>query len=93
MKCDLCQGEYHETRITLTFHRDGETVVIEDVPAKVCDRCGDTLLSEAVVRQAESLVEHEPAGTATLYHFPPQVLRPGWACPMCITYDAEVAAL
>ncbi len=77
MKCDLCQGEYRETHIALTFQRDGETVVVEDVPAKVCDRCGDTLLSESVVRQAEGLMKAEPAGKAPLYRFPPPVLRHG----------------
>ena len=75
MKCDLCHGEYQQIRITLTFHREGQTIVIEDVPAKVCDRCGDTLLSESVVRQAESLVKDKPAGAAPLYRFPSQALR------------------
>jgi YgiT-type zinc finger domain-containing protein len=70
MNCDLCQGQYRKKSIVISFQRDGRSVVIEGVPALVCDLCGDTLLSESTVRQIEQLLEQEPQGTAPLYRFP-----------------------
>ena len=69
MRCDQCQGQYGNKTIVLSFQREGESVVVEDVPALVCDICGDTLLSEATVRDVEALLEREPEGTAPLYRF------------------------
>ena len=73
MKCDLCQGHYTKKTIVLSFQRNGKSVVVEDVPAQVCDLCGDTLLSEATVREVEELLEQKPERTAPLYRFPEKV--------------------
>ena len=73
MKCDLCQGQYTKKLIVLSFQRQGRAVVVEDVPAMVCDICGDTLLSESTVREVEELMEQAPQGTAPLYRFSEKV--------------------
>ena len=73
MKCDLCRGQYENKVIVLTFQRRGESVVVEGVPAQACDRCGDTMLSESIVREVEGLLGREPQGTAPLYRFPEKV--------------------
>ena len=73
MKCDLCQGQYENRTTVLTFQRRGQSVVVEGVPAQVCDRCGDTLLSESIVREVEDLLDREPEGSAPLYRFPEKV--------------------
>ncbi|MCH7744475.1 MAG: type II toxin-antitoxin system MqsA family antitoxin [Chloroflexi bacterium] len=69
MKCDQCQGQYREKTIVLSFQRQGKSIVIEGVPATVCDLCGDTLLSESTVREVEELLEQQPQATAPLYRF------------------------
>ena len=74
MKCDLCQGEYTRKEITLSFQRQCKTVVVENVPALVCDLCGDTLLSETDVREVEQLLEQKPQGSAPLYRFPEKTM-------------------
>ena len=38
-------------RTTVTFHRDGQTVVANDVPADVCGKCGEACVTEDVAEQ------------------------------------------
>jgi YgiT-type zinc finger domain-containing protein len=75
MDCDICKGKYEKKLIVLSFQRDGKSVVIENVPAQVCDICGDTLLSESTVRELEILLDNKPQGTAPLYKFPESVVH------------------
>lgn len=70
MKCTLCQGDYREKAVVFSFRREGRSVVVENVPALVCDRCGDELLTDSTVRVTEDLIEEEPEDTTPLYRFP-----------------------
>jgi len=53
MKCSIrgCAGEYQERRISQVFTRDGNSIVVEGIPARVCDLCGDTILSWGTVER------------------------------------------
>lgn len=46
MKCIVqgCPGEMEQRRIVHTFVRDGNPIVVEDLPAWVCPVCGYTVL-------------------------------------------------
>ncbi len=70
MKCDLCSGQYVEKKTVLSLQKSGQTVVVEDVPALVCDLCGDRLYSESTFRRVHELLEEEPGDAAPLYRFP-----------------------
>ena len=49
MKCVVCkEGETRPGRATLVLQRDGATVVINDVPAQVCDNCAEEYVDEPV---------------------------------------------
>jgi YgiT-type zinc finger domain-containing protein len=49
MNCVICkQGTVAGGFTTLTLERAGAVVVFKDVPARVCDTCGEAYLSEAV---------------------------------------------
>ena len=62
MKCTLCEDEYREKLVVGAYQRNGRTVVIADVPALVCDRCGDVLLREETVSRIRSILsEARPA--------------------------------
>ncbi len=50
MKCDLCEGEYREKTVTRNYKWHGKITVIEDVPALVCDHCGDVLIREETIK-------------------------------------------
>ena len=52
MKCLLCkQGETQPGRVTVTLQRGETTVIIKDVPADVCENCGEYYLSDKVTEQ------------------------------------------
>ena len=42
MKCDVCGSSMREQSVTYTIQMDDKLVVVEHVPAKVCDQCGGT---------------------------------------------------
>ncbi len=47
MKCVICKtGEIYLRRAMVTLQRCGTTVVIKEVPADICDYCGEYFLSE-----------------------------------------------
>ena len=49
MTCLICKtGETNPGTTTVTLERDNTVVVIKDVPAQVCDNCGEYYLSEEV---------------------------------------------
>lgn len=59
MKCVVCrQGETRPGKTTLVLQRGGATVVINDVPAHVCENCGEEYVNgqvaEHVLASAES---------------------------------------
>lgn len=49
MRCVLCRhGDTRPGRVTVTLRRGGTTVIVRDVPAEVCENCGEYYLSEDV---------------------------------------------
>ena len=52
MKCVLCRNGETQTGVTMVPLQRGETIVVlKDVPAKICDNCGEYYLSESVTRK------------------------------------------
>jgi YgiT-type zinc finger domain-containing protein len=52
MKCALCkQGDTKPGTVTVTLQRGETTVILKDVPADVCENCGEYYLSEKVSGQ------------------------------------------
>jgi YgiT-type zinc finger domain-containing protein len=47
-RCDLCGGEVRPGQTTLEIWYRGELVVVRDVPADVCQQCGEAYISAAV---------------------------------------------
>ena len=49
MMCAICKhGEAQPGTATVTLERDGATVVIKGVPARVCQNCGEEYVDEAI---------------------------------------------
>jgi len=49
MKCVICKhGEVSTGFATVTLERDGLTMVVKHVPARVCDNCGEEYLDEEI---------------------------------------------
>jgi YgiT-type zinc finger domain-containing protein len=52
MKCSICKtGETHSGRTTVTLQRGESVVVIRDVPAEICEDCGEYYLDEVTARR------------------------------------------
>jgi YgiT-type zinc finger domain-containing protein len=48
MKCPICRtGETQPGKTTVTLERDGLTLVVRGVPARVCGNCGEDYVEEA----------------------------------------------
>lgn len=47
MKCVICKtGQTHPGKATVTLQRDHTIVVVRDVPAEICEDCGEYYLDE-----------------------------------------------
>lgn len=58
MNCVICKtGHLAGGRTTVTFQRGETTIVIKDVPAQVCDNCGEYYLSEEMSKQVLAMAE------------------------------------
>jgi YgiT-type zinc finger domain-containing protein len=52
MQCVICKhGELHTGTTTVTLERDNVTLVFKDVPARVCENCGEAYVDAMVTRQ------------------------------------------
>lgn len=50
MKCPICKhGSTHKGYASITLERDGTTLFFKNVPADICDNCGEIYHDEKVV--------------------------------------------
>jgi YgiT-type zinc finger domain-containing protein len=65
MNCAMCKhGQTAPGLVTVTLQRGGTTVVVKDVPADICDNCGEYYLSEAMTSKVMSVAEDAAAKNA-----------------------------
>ena len=58
MNCVICKtGQISSGTATITLQRGETTVVIKNVPADVCDNCGEYYLSEEMTERVMELGE------------------------------------
>lgn len=49
MKCVICKnGEIKPGTVTVTLEGGGSTLVFKNVPAQVCENCGEAYVDEAI---------------------------------------------
>lgn len=66
MKCEVCgTGERKPKLIRYSLSVGDRLVIVEHVPASVCDRCGETTLAPEVVERLQQTIWHSgtPART------------------------------
>jgi YgiT-type zinc finger domain-containing protein len=74
MNCIVCHhGETRAGTTTVTFHRDGQTIVVNEVPAEVCENCGEAYVSyEITARLLDIAAEaHEARAQVLVRDFVP----------------------
>ncbi|PPK52384.1 type II toxin-antitoxin system MqsA family antitoxin [Marinobacter persicus] len=58
MKCVICkQGETRPGTTTVTLTRGESTVVVKNVPADICENCGEYYLNEEISSQIMTMAE------------------------------------
>lgn len=58
MKCVICkQGETRPGATTVTLTRGESTIVVKNVPADICENCGEYYLSEEISSQIMAMAE------------------------------------
>lgn len=54
-KCYFCKGETKERRIIVDYRWKDKLTIIENVPAEVCEQCGEKYFDAKVVKEMERL--------------------------------------
>jgi YgiT-type zinc finger domain-containing protein len=54
--CSHCGAETHADVVKAAFWREGKLVAIEDIPARVCEGCGEQFYDEVTSRRIEKVV-------------------------------------
>jgi YgiT-type zinc finger domain-containing protein len=58
MKCGVCKsGETRQGTTTVTFEREGLTLVVKEVPAEICMNCGEDYVDESVAHDIMVLAD------------------------------------
>ena len=58
-KCYFCKGKVVEQQITIDYRWGDTLVVIKDVPAGVCEQCGEKYLSSDVYKELERVAKNK----------------------------------
>ena len=63
MKCMICKhGETKKGTTTVTLEKGGSTIVFKEVPAHICDNCGEKYIDDSVTKEllkkAREIVEN-----------------------------------
>ena len=57
-KCYFCKAKVIEQQVTIDYRWGDTLVVIKDVPAGVCQQCGERYLESSVYKELERLAKN-----------------------------------
>lgn len=67
MTCTICKsGVMKPGRVTVTLQRGESIIVIKNVPAAICENCGEYTLDEQVTAEIMRLAERAVANNAEI---------------------------
>jgi YgiT-type zinc finger domain-containing protein len=55
--CEFCDGVVEETVRRVPFHYRKELIYVDNVPVKVCRKCGELYFEAAVYKRLERIAE------------------------------------
>ena len=58
MKCIVCKNEMKRKKTTIELRLKDDLILIDDIPADVCDYCGEKVLSPDVVDSVREIYEN-----------------------------------
>lgn len=58
MMCPVCKhGRMLSGRVTVTLERDSVTIVFKNVPASICENCGEEFLEDQVTSRLMAIAD------------------------------------
>ena len=66
MRCPMCHWDMEEKSITVDLRIGDKLYVVEEVPAKVCNHCGEKVFIPAVKRKLQNLVKRQRKASRTV---------------------------
>ena len=70
MECYSCKGKLNKGQSSYTITRKGYHLIVDNVPAWVCEQCGEVLFEEAQVSAIQQLVANADQGVTALLKLP-----------------------
>jgi YgiT-type zinc finger domain-containing protein len=64
--CEYCNGEVRAKTVTVHYRHKGKLVVIENVPARVCRRCGERYYDAVTVERMEAIARRKKTAEKTV---------------------------
>lgn len=64
MECYVCKGDLKPGRTTYTVNRAGYHLLVDDVPAWICQQCGEPAFEEKAVETLQGLLTTIDEGIA-----------------------------
>ncbi len=55
--CEFCDGLVEEAVSRVPFHYRKELIYVDNVPVKVCNKCGELYFEASVYKQLEKIAE------------------------------------
>ena len=56
MECFMCKGELIEKKVNYMVDLEKTIIIIKDVPAKVCDQCGEQYFDDETSQNIEKII-------------------------------------
>ena len=57
-RCNFCKGILREKKTEFLAHAAGEVIVIKDVPAYVCEQCGEAYYTTEISRKIDKVMQN-----------------------------------
>jgi YgiT-type zinc finger domain-containing protein len=64
--CSFCGGEVRADKVELDYRYKGKLYVFQDVPAGVCQQCGEKYLTAKVAKEIERKIQSKDSWTKTI---------------------------
>ena len=64
--CDFCDGTLEARTVTVDWRGGARLVVIENVPALVCNHCGERYFAQKVMRELDRIGKTKGTGKRTI---------------------------
>jgi len=56
MNCVLCKGTMHNGTTHFPIDRDSQFLLVKNVPALICEQCGEMFIDDKVYQKIEEIV-------------------------------------